>query len=184
MILDLGCGANKKPGCVGVDCCAVEGVDVVHDLFTFPWPFEDGAAEAVKCSHFFEHVPAALRPAFMREIWRVLVPGGTAEIATPLGLWRQCQDFTHEWPPIVPASYLYFNHAWVRGHGMQHYIDRFGLPDFDVSIDGLYMAEGFASLDEKEAIEAATNIMNAVDDLVVTLTKRTGPAKASAEKNG
>lgn len=174
MILDLGCGANKKEGCVGVDVADLPGVDVVHDLLLFPWPFADGEADGVKCYHFFEHVPAKLRPAFMAEVWRVLASGGTAEFATPLGLWRQCQDPTHEWPPIVPSSYLYFNHTWLRMHGLQHYIDALGVPDFDVSIDGMYMAEGYGGLEPDDATEAATHVLNAVDDLVVTLTKRAG----------
>lgn len=43
-------------------------------------PFEDGAFDLVLCSQVIEHVPDA--PAAMRELARVLTPGGTLVIST------------------------------------------------------------------------------------------------------
>jgi len=50
-ILELGCGANKTPGAVGVDRVAGPGVDVVHDLSRLPWPFPDNTFDEVRLSH-------------------------------------------------------------------------------------------------------------------------------------
>ena len=39
--LDIGCGANKAPGFVGMDMRALPGVDIVHDVEQYPWPLPD-----------------------------------------------------------------------------------------------------------------------------------------------
>lgn len=172
--LELACGANKTPGYHGVDIAPLPGVDSVVDLLSFPWPFADASADRVLCSHFFEHVPARLRPAFMNEVWRVLGPGGTAEFRTPLGLWRQCQDPTHEWPPIVPGSFSYFDMEWLDANGLGHYRDLLGLRcDFAVDLAGMAMAEPFRAAAGPEAVWAlAKYTQNAAEDMRVVLTKR------------
>lgn len=121
MKLDIACGAHKQPGFVGVDIADIPGVDEVMDLFRFPWRFPDSSVDTVFCSHFFEHVPAKLRARFMDEVWRILKPGAQAVFITPM--WnsvRAIQDFTHEWPPIAPESFLYFNAATREASGLTH----------------------------------------------------------------
>lgn len=54
--LDIGCGANKNEGFVGMDVRAEKGVDVVHDLQLFPWPFPDACASLAVASHVVEHL--------------------------------------------------------------------------------------------------------------------------------
>ena len=39
--IDIGCGANKRSGWIGMDVRDLEGVDVVHNILDFPWPFPD-----------------------------------------------------------------------------------------------------------------------------------------------
>lgn len=131
--LDLGCGAHKKDGYLGIDIAPVG--DVVEDLFQFPWSFLTGSVSNIHCSHFFEHVPAKLRPKFMDEVWRICSPGAEVVIITPH--WRSVraiQDFTHEWPPIAPESFLYFNAETRRNSGLEH----MGIAcDFDLSTGDL-----------------------------------------------
>ena len=38
--LDIGCGANKQPGFVGIDIRPLDGVDIIHDLEVQPWPLD------------------------------------------------------------------------------------------------------------------------------------------------
>lgn len=45
MMVDLGCGNAKTVGAIGVDNVALPGVDVVHDLLDFPYPFDTGSAD-------------------------------------------------------------------------------------------------------------------------------------------
>lgn len=62
--LDIGCGENKQPGCIGVDFRAVRGVDIVQNLALYPWkaiPTE--CADVVMSSHLLEHInPASSDP--------------------------------------------------------------------------------------------------------------------------
>jgi ubiquinone/menaquinone biosynthesis C-methylase UbiE len=39
-------------------------------------PVPDGSADAVTSSYFFHHLPSEVKPVALREMWRVLAPGG------------------------------------------------------------------------------------------------------------
>ena len=80
-MLDLGCGAHKTPGATGVDHFDFPGVDVVHNLDQFPYPFADGSFDAVVLNHVVEHLGDI--PATLAEVRRILAPGGVVWIATP-----------------------------------------------------------------------------------------------------
>lgn len=55
--LDLGCGENKRQGCIGVDFRKVEGVDIVQNLTIFPWlSLPDNVADVIYTSHLLEHI--------------------------------------------------------------------------------------------------------------------------------
>lgn len=55
--LDLGSGPEPAEGYEGVDVCEGERV-VTFDLVSgHPWPFDGGSVEALRSSHFIEHVP-------------------------------------------------------------------------------------------------------------------------------
>lgn len=47
------------------------------------FPYRDGEFEAVYSSHVLEHIPPADAARCMREVYRVLAPGGVARIAVP-----------------------------------------------------------------------------------------------------
>lgn len=106
IILDIGCGANKHPGSVGMDIRALPGVDVVHDINVHPWPLPDECVITAIASHLVEHIPpVAIGPdghtwfpfvAFMDEVWRVLKVDGQFAIALPHGYSPgYLQDPTH-----------------------------------------------------------------------------------------
>jgi hypothetical protein len=124
--LDIACGQAKPEGWVGIDIAPCAGVDIRHDLSSFPWPVDSGSVIEARSVHFFEHVPRLDRPKFMSEVWRILATDAGIVVVTPLGLSRQFQDFSHTWP-VVPASFLYFSRAWLRAVGIDHYIDLYGL---------------------------------------------------------
>ena len=54
--INLGCGANIMKGWINLDCAALAGVDVVHDLNVLPLPFEDECADEILCEDVLEHV--------------------------------------------------------------------------------------------------------------------------------
>lgn len=57
--LDIGCGANKIPGFLGLDARPLPNVDVVCDLEKFPWPLPDECASLAVSSHVLEHINPA-----------------------------------------------------------------------------------------------------------------------------
>src|SRR4051812_23508639 len=105
-IIDLGCGRNKTEGAIGVDLRALPGVDIVHDLDLFPYPFGDNSADEIRMNHVLEHVPEMMR--VMEEIWRVLKPGGLLHIRVPhctgMLAWK---DPTHR-RSFTTESFEYF----------------------------------------------------------------------------
>lgn len=89
-ILDLGGRVNSPKGYTTVD---IKDADVIADLNT-PWPFEDGTVGVVRAFDVFEHLK---NPIFtMKELYRVLAPGGYAFIQVPSTDGRGAfQDPTH-----------------------------------------------------------------------------------------
>ena len=86
--LYLGGAGRQVGGYVNLDLSAMPGVDVVADAEQLPFP--SGLFQRVECDAVLEHVR---RPEHaMREITRVLAPGGYAHLVTPF-----CHPF-HEYP--------------------------------------------------------------------------------------
>jgi len=95
-ILDVGCGSNKKEGAVGIDRVKLPGVDVVHNIDQFPWPFESGTFDGIIMSQVVEHVENVLKT--MEEVHRVGRPGCVVKIYTPhFSSFNSWTDPTHRW---------------------------------------------------------------------------------------
>ena len=80
-ILDLGCGARKTPGATGLDQVQLDGVDIVHDLDSYPYPIQAASYDRVVLRHVAEHVDDVV--ALMEECHRIVRPGGVVEIHVP-----------------------------------------------------------------------------------------------------
>lgn len=80
-VLDLGCGGTKVPGSIGVDMVHGPSVDVVHDLDTVPYPFQDNIFDAVYLNHCIEHLADPKK--VLEECVRIAKPGGTIFITVP-----------------------------------------------------------------------------------------------------
>ena len=122
--LDLGCGANKQLNFVGIDNRKLKGVDIVHNLETFPYPLPDECASIAIASHLVEHLNphGGVFMKFMDEIWRLLKPGGEFLIATPYagspGYW---QDPTH-CNPCSEVTWDYFDPEGELSNGVLYSI--------------------------------------------------------------
>ncbi len=79
--LDLGCGQRPRSDFYTVDNLEVDGVDLVADLNKPLDLLPDNCTEYIYSHHVFEHVHEFL--ALMREIHRIILPGGTIEIVVP-----------------------------------------------------------------------------------------------------
>jgi predicted SAM-dependent methyltransferase len=91
--IDIGCGAVKRPGFVGVDKEPSDGVDYVVDVERDPLPFPDRSVGTIFTAHCFEHL--ADHAMIYREISRVAVDGATLEIWTPYAWTNEAFIYTH-----------------------------------------------------------------------------------------
>lgn len=129
--LNVGCGQDIRPaseGWVNLDVAALSGVDVVHDIFRFPWPFRDQEFDEVYAAHVLEHIPHALSGvsqdgfvAIMEELWRILKSGGRLRVRVPhyRSEWA-LHDPTHA-RLVHPRNFDYFSPSTDYGRKYGHY---------------------------------------------------------------
>ena len=79
--LNVGCGKDILIGFTNLDLVKAEGVDVVHNLNKFPYPFKNNQFNEIIAKHIIEHLDEPEK--FMEELWRISEPGGKIYIRTP-----------------------------------------------------------------------------------------------------
>lgn len=164
--VDLGCGNSKQDGYIGVDKESLPEVDIVHDLETYPWPFESDSIDQINCANFYEHIKDAI--PFMNELYRVLKVGGNCLITSPYYTSiRAWQDPTHV-RAVSEQSFLYFNKGWRE----KEHLTQMGITcDFDFSF-GYFFDESWKSRSEEAKQFALRHYMNAVTDVQILLVKK------------
>lgn len=83
MKLNLGCGPEKRIGFCNVDIRPEVSPDIICDLSSFPWPFEDSIASSLLAKDIIEHFKLTQVPLFIRECARIAKPGGKIELRYP-----------------------------------------------------------------------------------------------------
>jgi len=121
--LDIGCGARKREGCIGLDRSPAADADVLANLDR-GLPFLENSIDYVWMNHVIEHVPDFV--AMMEEIWRVSRPGSVVEIrgphfSCPEVVWG---DPTHR-RALTVTSFLCFTkeHDWYLTKARFHLLD-------------------------------------------------------------
>jgi ubiquinone/menaquinone biosynthesis C-methylase UbiE len=95
LLVELGCGRHKLPNAIGIDKCALDGVDIIADLEEGLSYFPDGSVDTVYSRHVLEHIDN-LEP-LMREIYRVLkVNGKHMAIVPHFSNPYYYSDYTHK----------------------------------------------------------------------------------------
>jgi predicted SAM-dependent methyltransferase len=79
--LQLGCGTNILAGWLNTDSKPSPSVDYLD--FAKRFPFGDNVFAAVFCEHTIEHIPKSQAQGTIREVYRVLRPGGGFRVVTP-----------------------------------------------------------------------------------------------------
>lgn len=165
--LDLGCGKNKREGFTGVDSRDF-GQEITHDLAT-AWPWADNSVEEAHSSHFIEHLNAEQRIHFVNELYRVLIPGGKAQIIVPH--WASCRaygDLTHQWPPVSEFWFYYLNKDW-RAQNAPHN-DGYTC-NFDATW-GYSLRQDLMVRNQEYQMYAMNNFKEAAQDIIATLVKK------------
>ncbi len=79
--LNLGSGTDIREDYVNLDVFKFKGVNVVHDLNKFPFPFQDNSFSEVLISHVLEHIEDPVK--VMEEVWRISENGAIIKIGVP-----------------------------------------------------------------------------------------------------
>ena len=85
MKLNLGCGFNKPDGFIHVDMFEECQPDVVHNLESFPYPFEDSSVHEILFNHSLEHIgqQSSVFLKIMQEIYRICSNEAIIQINVP-----------------------------------------------------------------------------------------------------
>ena len=85
MKLNLGCGFNKPNGFVHVDMFPECRPDIIHNLETFPYPFEDSSVDEILFNHSLEHLgqQSSVFLRIMQEIYRICSNEALIKINVP-----------------------------------------------------------------------------------------------------
>ncbi|MAG77539.1 MAG: hypothetical protein CL811_12340 [Colwelliaceae bacterium] len=106
MRLNLGSGLKKKEGYVNVDVEPGTCPDTVHDLNTYPYPFESHSVTEIVAHHIIEHLDDPMK--FIVECHRLLSHGGRLVIECPIGGTWASYHLNHKFN-MTPWSFLIFN---------------------------------------------------------------------------
>lgn len=80
-ILDLGCGNKKREGAIGVDFNDRTAADVVHNLNSFPYPFESEYFDEIYIDNCLEHLDEPIH--VMEEVYRICKKNGKVIVIVP-----------------------------------------------------------------------------------------------------
>lgn len=81
MILDFGCGYNKKKGTLGVDENINSSADIIHNLNFFPYPFKSRSVSKIYITDTFFLLDNPIK--VMVEFHRILKKSGQLIITNP-----------------------------------------------------------------------------------------------------
>jgi predicted SAM-dependent methyltransferase len=106
-IIDLGSGPwPKADATIRVDVNKWPGVDVMHDLSQTPYPFDSEIAEKIYFGDVIEHLSKFVVDDVLKEINRILVPGGTLEVTTPDIDWVAERLYKKDWKDMANVDWL------------------------------------------------------------------------------
>jgi predicted SAM-dependent methyltransferase len=108
--LDLGCGNAKRDGFMGVDSLDLPGVDVVHDLTRYPYPFSDSSVDEIWLDNVLEHLPNPIK--VVEELYRICKNDAIINVAVPY--------FRSFYATIDPTHVNFFGLNWFNYFDPSH----------------------------------------------------------------
>ena len=127
-LLDLGCGNRKYPGAIGIDNNPNTEADIIHDLNSIPYPFEDSSFDEIIADNVLEHLDNPLK--VMEEIHRISKNDAKVVIAVPY--------FRSFYATIDPTHKNYFGVWWFKYFDPSHpFYKRYGYTETQFRSDKL-----------------------------------------------
>lgn len=165
MILDIGSGPHPKADATErMDMHQWVGVTQIHDLRHFPYPYEDNSAKKIYLGDVIEHLTKFDAPNVLKEIHRILKPGGQFEITCPDALWIMTQIVEGTWNENANVDWLRQNEdPW--DNAMDYLFGGWRHPE-EHKIPGMGHINGFCFSSLRKELEVAgfKNIERVVDD--------------------
>lgn len=177
--LNLGCGEHHRPGYVNVDKSG--NPDVLHDLETFPWPWEENSVQEVQLNHVLEHLgeSTSVYLRVIKELYRICRADARIYINVP---HPRHDDFLND-PThvrvVTPDGLLLFskskNREWVDGGYANSPLGIYLDVDFEIESVNYTLDPVWAEkLDKKEITEeyidqAFRNFNNVVKEIRMVL---------------
>ncbi len=135
MKLNLGCGPKRTqyPGYVNVDKDPALEPDKVIDFTSSPNALDmwvDGSADEIRCENLFDSMTKEQGVWLIREIWRVLRPGGYFKFHQ--GDVAMNPDMCFGWPWFVSGWTINdFRHYTIGEPAHESWKEAWDLPGFD-----------------------------------------------------
>jgi len=178
MRLNLGCGQHKPEGYVNVDRQPAASPDQLWDL-EVGWPVADGVVEEISARHILEHLHSTNH--FMKEAYRVMVPGAPMTIVVPHPRSDAFYgDPTHVRPITYDTLCLYskencreFREARCANTPLADYLDiDFRVISYDVRLQPRWADMKRTKRITDEGLEQALSMYNNVADELTFILER------------
>jgi hypothetical protein len=122
----------------------LEGGEALQHMDMTDVPFKDGAFDLIVCVHVLEHVPDDRKA--MREMLRVLQPGGVALLLVPIVLEQATQEEDPGVTTPAQRKEMYWQEDHLRLYGGD-FPARLEEEGFEVTVDGWVRTLDQATLD-------------------------------------
>jgi ubiquinone/menaquinone biosynthesis C-methylase UbiE len=165
VIIDIGSGPHPKADAtIRMDLHQWAGVTHVHNLTHYPYPFEDNFADKIYLGDVIEHLTKFDAPLVLKEINRVLKPGGIFEISCPDVLWIMTRIVNNDWFEKANVDWLCQNtDSW--DNAMDYLFGGWRHPE-EYKIPGMGHINGFCEQSlERELHKAGFKDIKRVPDL-------------------
>lgn len=163
-MLDLGCGLNKTPNCIGVDNVKLKGVDIVWDLNVFPYPFESNSIREIYLNDVLEHLDDPIK--VLRECHRLLEPNGR--------IYIRVVHWSHRYAYSDPQHKHFFSEIYwefFTGKRRPYYTDfQFKNLHVDYIFDN-NAKKKYPGLTEGQLLEKAYHHSNIIQGMNITMEK-------------
>jgi len=107
VIIDIGAGPHPKPDATDrMDMHQWAGTTKVHDLHHFPYPYDNDYADKIYLGDVIEHLIHFAVPEVLKEIHRILKPGGKFEVTCPDVLWIMERIVHDDWKEKANVPWL------------------------------------------------------------------------------
>jgi predicted SAM-dependent methyltransferase len=108
----MGCGKTYHPDWDNFDLTPADDSIRPLDLLK-EFPFKDGTYEFCYSSHVLEHMPRSYAPRFLKEIYRILRPGGVIRIVVP-DLEGSVRRYLQELDSVISGDHSALpRHQWM-----------------------------------------------------------------------